>query len=137
MVNWMSSFCYEHPASDALFQDQQLPHRLQILEPAAQQQLGHRHPVLRRRADLGHLGLDPLAPQIIDATVALRDALRGVGTPANWMRDQTEMDQIKMAEQERQQAEALLATASQGAQIAEQMGAAKQSLAPAPQPVAA
>lgn len=72
--------------------------------------------------------LDPLAVQMVDARFALRDALHGVGTPAKWMRDEAEMDQMEQQMKAAQQAQQLLQTVSAGAQVAQQVGDAGQSM---------
>ena len=76
--------------------------------------------------------LDPLAIQMVDVRTALRDALHGGGTPPNWMRTEDQMDDIEAAEAEKQKVQELLGQISAGAQVAEQIGAAGQALAPEP-----
>src|SRR3990167_4193925 len=80
--------------------------------------------------------LDPMAAQMVDARVALRDALHGIGVPARWMRDENTMARIEQAAVQKQQAAQMLQTVSAGAQVAEQIGMAGQALAPREQAVA-
>lgn len=72
--------------------------------------------------------LDPLAPAMVDGRKALRDALKGVKTPASWMRSKEEMEAIEVAEAEKRQRDELLETVSMGAEVAEQVGVAGQAL---------
>ena len=64
---------------------------------------------------------DPVAAQMIDTEVALRDALRSAGTPAKWLRSEDDMAQ-RAAQVQQQQA------AMQQAQLVEQQGNAGQSV---------
>lgn len=77
--------------------------------------------------------LDPLAVQMVDIRAGLRDALHAVRTPAEWMRDEEQMAAIDAQAAQAKQAEELLAKVSQGAQVAQQIGAAGKALAPVPQ----
>ncbi len=72
--------------------------------------------------------LDPTAVQMVDAAAALRDALHGIGTPSEWMRDEAQMEQIRATEAQAKQAQAILSQVSQGAEIAKQVGDAGQSM---------
>lgn len=74
--------------------------------------------------------LDPMAVQMIDARFALREALHGVGTPAEWMRNEQDMEELDAQKQAAEQSQQLLATVSAGAQVAEQVGNAGQALNP-------
>ena len=78
--------------------------------------------------------LDPLAVQMIDPRKALRDALHGIGIPADWMRDEEQMAEIDAAAAQNRKSEALLQKVSQGAQVAEQIGNAGAALKTAAQP---
>lgn len=73
--------------------------------------------------------LDPSCSAIINAKEELRDVLRGIAVPANWMRteDQVAMIEAKLAQQ--QQAAQLLATMQQGATVAKTAGEATQAFA--------
>jgi len=76
--------------------------------------------------------LDPLSIQMVDVRSALRDAWHGGSTPPNWMRTEDQMEDIEAAEAEKQKVQELLGQVSAGAQVAEQIGAAGQALAPEP-----
>lgn len=68
--------------------------------------------------------LDPLAPALIDARTALRDALHGIGVESRWLRSEDQVEDIAISQQEQHQAQALLESVSQGAEIAEKVGGA-------------
>ncbi len=72
--------------------------------------------------------LDPLAPKMLNARVGLRDALRGIGTPARWLASETEMIQYEVEAQQQKAIEALKAQVAEGAAIAEQVGVAGKAL---------
>lgn len=69
--------------------------------------------------------IDPASVATVDARVALRDALSGIGIDAKWMRSEeaVEAQAQKMAQQ--QEAQAALAVAQQGADVAETAGKAE------------
>lgn len=75
--------------------------------------------------------LDPINAQLIDSTVALRDAIRGIGSPAKWQRDEKQMAEIQEAMQQKQQAAEQMQMMQQGAATADAVGQAGQSLATA------
>lgn len=79
--------------------------------------------------------LYPLAPRMLDAKAALRDALRGNKTPADWMVNEEEMAKIEEEDARQRAAQKLLEQVSMGAQIGEQVGKAgvamKEAAAPA------
>jgi hypothetical protein len=84
--------------------------------------------------------LDPMAPAMFDARTALRDALRGVGTPAKWLRSEQEVAVIEQGQKQQQAMEKLIGTVSQGADIAQKVGNAAGAIASIqkpPQPTAA
>lgn len=66
--------------------------------------------------------LDPNAPRMINASVALRDALEGIGTPAVWIRSEEEMAEIEQSDAEIQQAKQMMDLMAQGGAAAEQVG---------------
>jgi hypothetical protein len=72
--------------------------------------------------------IDPASTAIVDARIALRDALSGIGIDAKWMRSEeaVEAQAQKMAQQ--QEAEQALAMAQQGADVAETAGKAEQTM---------
>lgn len=69
--------------------------------------------------------LDPASTAVLDARIALRDALSGVGVDAKWMRSEeaVEAQAQKMAQQ--QEAQQALQMAQQGADVAETAGKAE------------
>lgn len=73
--------------------------------------------------------LDPMAPAMFDARTALRDALRGVGTPAKWLRSEQQVAAIEQGQQKEQAMQKLLGTISQGADVAQKVGNAAEALA--------
>lgn len=77
------------------------------------------------------VALDPTSKNVMDAPLALRDALLGVGVPATWERSPQEIAEIEAREAAAQQAQATLAALQQGAAAAKDLGAAAQSFAPA------
>lgn len=68
--------------------------------------------------------LDPNAADIIDASVALRDVLEGIGVPAKWTRSEEDAKARADARQQQQQTAELLAQMQQGADVAQKLGAA-------------
>lgn len=77
------------------------------------------------------MALDPASTALLDARIALRDALTGVGTPAKWLRDEEAVEAHAQQLAQQQQAEQQAAVMQQGAETAEQMGKAEQALAAA------
>lgn len=61
---------------------------------------------------------DPSAAQMINASVALRDALRGLGTPEPWIKTEREMVEIQNSNAEKQQVAELMGGLQQGSEIA-------------------
>lgn len=76
--------------------------------------------------------LDPNVAAEMNATVALRDALNGVGVPAIWMRDPQEAAQIVQAKQQQQDAALRTQQVANAGQAAESLGRAVQSFQGAP-----
>lgn len=72
--------------------------------------------------------LDPASAAIVDARIALREALSGIGIPAKWMRDEetVEAHAKQMANQQQTQQQA--AAVQQAAETGEQLGKAGQAL---------
>lgn len=64
----------------------------------------------------------------VDASAALRDALKGVGAPAHWIRSEAEMSALQAARQQQAQAQQAMAAIGQAAQVAEQGGRAAEAL---------
>lgn len=71
--------------------------------------------------------LDPTTAFVVDAKQALREVLEGIGVPATWMRDKEEVDAAVEAQKQELQAEQVLATMQQGADVAKTMGEANQT----------
>jgi len=70
---------------------------------------------------------DPGAAQIVDVRAALRDSLNNI-IPAKWMRSDDDMKQIEAQQAQQQQEQQMLAQLQQGAQTAQMVGDAGQSL---------
>lgn len=74
------------------------------------------------------VALDPSALAHFDSTEALRDVLTSIGMPAKWLRSEDEAAEIVQGQQEQAQAQELLATMQQGADVAKTAGEASQAL---------
>lgn len=72
--------------------------------------------------------LDPGIVNMIDVRKAMRDALEGGGTPADWMRSDAKMKGMDEQAQKQQQVQQLLTTMNTGATVAKNIGDAQQSL---------
>lgn len=70
------------------------------------------------------VALDPNAAHVVDAVVALRDVLEGIGVPAKWTRSDDEVKARVAAQEQQQQTAQLLATMQQGADVAKTLGEA-------------
>ncbi|HUT56418.1 MAG TPA: hypothetical protein VNA25_00930, partial [Phycisphaerae bacterium] len=66
-----------------------------------------------------------------DGRQALRDALRGAGAPAKWLRDDEEMDEMAQERAAQEQAMQVMDQMERGGQVAEQMGNAASALSDA------
>lgn len=75
--------------------------------------------------------LDPMAVHMVDPLKALRDTLHGVGTPADWIRSEDDMDAIRKGQEQKQQMDEMLGTMERGAQVTEQVGKASKVMAEA------
>lgn len=81
--------------------------------------------LLEAKASLAEAAaIDPSVVNLLDIKVALRDALNGNKTPANWLRDERVVQQIDDAAAQKQEAQEMIAALGQGAQVAEQVGKA-------------
>lgn len=70
--------------------------------------------------------LDPNAPVILDVKTALRDVLTGIGTPAEWLHSEDEVEAvIRQREMEIARANQLAAM-QQGAEVADKLASAQQ-----------
>lgn len=74
------------------------------------------------------LELDPSSIAILDARIALRKALEGIGTPAAWLRDERAVEAYAEDMAESQDAAAATEQIAQGAAAAQQVGAAQEQL---------
>lgn len=75
--------------------------------------------------------LDPTVIPMLDARSALRDALQGVGVPADWTRDDREMDAINEVQAQAQAAREAAAGVPVVAEAANQLGSAAKNFAAA------
>jgi hypothetical protein len=62
--------------------------------------------------------LDGSATAVVDARLALREALSGIGVPAKWMRSEEAVEVVAQQQAQQQEAQQALAMAQQGADIA-------------------
>jgi hypothetical protein len=62
--------------------------------------------------------LDPSSNAVVDARLALREALSGIGVPAKWMRSEEDVEAYAAQQAEQQKAQEALALAQQGADVA-------------------
>jgi hypothetical protein len=62
--------------------------------------------------------VDGSAVAIVDARLALREALSGIGVPAKWMRSEEDVEAVAQQQAQQQEAQQALAMAQQGADIA-------------------
>jgi hypothetical protein len=62
--------------------------------------------------------LDPSSNAVVDARLALREALSGIGVPAKWMRSEEAVESVAQQQAQQQEAQQALAMAQQGADIA-------------------
>lgn len=76
--------------------------------------------------------LDPGAVNMIDARIALRDALEGIGTPIKWMRTPKAMAQIDQQHAQQEATQQMLDTMQKGAMVAKTTGDAMQSMSGMP-----
>jgi len=62
--------------------------------------------------------LDGSATAVVDARLALREALSGIGVPAKWMRSEDDVEAYAQQQAQQQKAQEALALAQQGADVA-------------------
>jgi hypothetical protein len=72
--------------------------------------------------------LDPAAAQMMNVQDALREALKGRGTPTKWLKDEATMEQLTAQAKQDQEAMKATAMVGQGAAAAEQVGRAGQAI---------
>lgn len=70
--------------------------------------------------------IDPASTAIVDARIALRDALSGIGIDAKWMRSEEAVEAQAKQMAQQQEMQQTLALAQQGADVAETAGKAEQ-----------
>lgn len=106
------------------------PHFMSPLHDAIDQQKGQIW--LQSKAILADAAaVDQTVLQIVDARVALRDVLDGIGAPAKWLRSETEVDK-RAKDQQAQQAQAqLIASLQGGSQAAANLASAQKDSADA------
>lgn len=73
------------------------------------------------------IDLDPSAAAMLDAQVMLRDALRGTGIPAKWLRTEEQMAAVTAEHAQQAQADQLLGGVEKSAGIAKTLGQASQA----------
>lgn len=74
------------------------------------------------------LDIDQSAMLLLDVKPALRDVLGGIGTPTKWLRSPETVAAMEAKQQQDQRAAQMLALAQQGADVANTLGQASQSL---------
>ena len=74
------------------------------------------------------VALEPALADMRDGRQALRDALRGAGAPAKWLREDEKMDQIAAQRAEEAQGAQVMDDLERGGAVAEQMGKAAAAL---------
>ena len=77
------------------------------------------------------IALDPTAPDIIDAKIALRDVLQGIQTPARWTRSEDEIASMDMQRQDMAKTQAFIAAAQGGANVAKTISESQKNVAKA------
>lgn len=76
--------------------------------------------------------IDPSTTAIIDFKEALRDVLKGIGTPAKWLRSPEQVEAAEKAQAQQAEAATLLAAMEQGAGVAQKLGQASESFGQQP-----
>ena len=77
------------------------------------------------------IALDPSAAALMDAKIALRDVLAGIGVPSKWVRNETTVRQIEEAQQAAQEAEQMLGAMQLGSEAAANLAGAQKDMAAA------
>lgn len=72
--------------------------------------------------------MDPTTRFNVDINKAFRDAIKGTGSPADWLNSEDEVAQMAMAEQQKMQAQQMMANVQQAGMAVEQAGKAQQAL---------
>ncbi len=87
------------------------------------------HTFLEAKAMLAQAAeLDPSAGAMMDASQALRDVLKGLGVPSQWVKSESDMEEQAAMLAQEAQAQRMLAQASAGAEVAEKAGKAAQAM---------
>lgn len=73
------------------------------------------------------MGLDPKAASVMDIKTALRDAMQGMGSPATWLNSEEVVAQLDAQADAMAEAQALLGTLGQGAEVAKMVGEASKN----------
>ena len=97
------------------------------LHDAIEMQKGHKFLEMKQLIAEA-IALDQSVAAIPDSTVAIRDALEGIGVPMRWVRKEAEVAQMIEAQKKAQDTQALLANMQAGADVAAKLGEAQQSL---------
>ena len=74
--------------------------------------------------------VDPGVMEIVDFKTALRDVLSGIGTPEKWLRSPDDVAKADAKAAQAENAQQVLATMQQGADVAATLGQASQTLGP-------
>jgi hypothetical protein len=77
------------------------------------------------------VAVDPSAAALMDAKIALRDVLAGIGVPSKWVRSETTVRQIEEAQQAAIEAEQMLGAMQMGSETAANLAGAQKDLASA------
>ena len=97
------------------------------LHEAAEKQKGQRF--LETKAMLAEaVAMDPSSGVILDVKTAIRDVLKGIGTPAKWVLSEGDMEAAESKIAQKQQAAEMLQSMAAGGAVAEQAGKAAQAL---------
>ena len=64
------------------------------------------------------VNLDPSTAFVLDAPTAFREVLDAIGVPADWTREQAQVQKMQAAQQQKQQTSELLANLNTGATAA-------------------
>jgi hypothetical protein len=74
--------------------------------------------------------MDPALSGIADAEVALRDALDGIDFPADWLKDEDQVDSLRQSQQQMDALKQTLTAAAGAGQAAQQVGQGAAALGP-------
>lgn len=91
------------------------------LHDAIEEQKGHKF-VEMKGLILEAMALDQESVALPDVSVALRDALNGIKVPADWVRSETTVEQMKAAQAALRESQEVMSQMQQGADIAKTLG---------------